>query len=130
MPELPRPNAQSLANLNKISKKTGRQLQQIPIEKIMDYDSRYGYSCDEAGNLTGLNLYGCKIKDISFLTDFPRLTHLRLSYNQVADISPLQALTQLKKLYLQNNQVADLSPLQLFPSKSSPEVRKNFLVAF
>jgi Leucine-rich repeat (LRR) protein len=130
MHELPQPNARSIANLDKIAAKIGEQqaashksqaasqklqtakkLQQIPIEKIMEWAFRYGYSSDEAGDVTGLNMSEAEIADISFLKNFPRLTHLNLYNNQVADISPLQALTQLTFLDLGGNYVADLSPL-------------------
>ncbi len=132
MQKLPQPNAESLANLKKIAAQTGKRLQQIPIEEIMGFIM--SYSCDEAGNVTVLNLAIAGIADISFLTDFPRLTHLILYKNQIsdlaplmaltklttlnlwanqtADLSPLQALTQLKELVLENNQITDLSPLQ------------------
>ncbi|MCI0471310.1 MAG: leucine-rich repeat domain-containing protein, partial [Candidatus Aminicenantes bacterium] len=111
MPELTKPNAQSLANLDKIAAKIGKQLQQLPIENIMDWDSRYGYSCDEAGDVTGLNLRSSKINDISFLTDFPCLIHLSLYENKISCLSPIQALTQLTYLYLGRNQISDISPL-------------------
>jgi hypothetical protein len=56
MPKLPKPNVQSIANLEKIPKRIKKRLQQKPIEIIMDYISKYAYSCDEAGDVTSLNL--------------------------------------------------------------------------
>ncbi len=107
---MPEPSAQDKKNLNKIAAKFGERLQQLPIEDIMW--GADGYSFDEQGDVTGLNLDKCKIDNISFLTDFPRLTHLRLSGNQISDISPLQALTKLTELDLRSNQISDLAPLQ------------------
>ena len=86
----------------------------VKLDKI-GFDSK-GYTLNEKGQLTGLGLYGCVIKNlnciISHLTAFPNLTTLNLNLNQLNDISPLEALPNLTTLDLSFNQINDISPLE------------------
>lgn len=61
--------------------------------------------------LTGLNLWGNYISELSPLADLSQLTSLNLLGNQIEDIRPLATLTQLRFLELTGNTVSDLSPL-------------------
>jgi len=84
-------------------------------------------------NLVALDLGHNRIKDISFLRNFPHMKVLILACNKIEDISvlgeleeleylelfsnrikniqPLAKLTQLRDLNISNNPVADLAPL-------------------
>ncbi|MFC2146294.1 COR domain-containing protein [Acidobacteriota bacterium] len=99
-----------LENIKKIEEQIVWNLKQLNHEKILG--SKTGYSCDEEGNINGLNLFMEDISDISFLSDFTNLTHLELGSNQISDLSPLRPLSNLTHLYLDGNQISDLSPLR------------------
>ncbi|HEX2925573.1 MAG TPA: leucine-rich repeat domain-containing protein, partial [Ruminiclostridium sp.] len=66
---------------------------------------------DFKSNLDSLNLYSCKIQDISSVSLFKNLTTLSLGYNNIRDISALSSLTNLQYLDLEDNAVEDMSPL-------------------
>jgi len=103
-------NPKELESLKKLEAKLGRKLREIPLDDILKITN--GFSADDEGHMTGLNLWMSGRADISFLRDFPRVKYLLLSGNQIIDLSPLRPLTQLTFLYLSKNQITDLSPLQ------------------
>ncbi len=103
-------NPKELESLKKLEVTLGKKLPEVPLKDIRGLTS--GYSSDEDGNMIGLNLCLARIVDISFLRDFPRLSHLNLGNNQISDLSPLLPLNNLTLLILYNNQITDLSPLQ------------------
>lgn len=76
----------------------------------------YGYTLSQKGQVTGLSLYECKIKNlnriISPLKDLKNLTELNLYGNQLSDISPLEDLKNLTGLWLGKNQLSNISPLK------------------
>ena len=61
--------------------------------------------------LTGLDLTGTKILDVSALAILTNLTHLYLSFTQVSDISALAGLSNLTHLNVDNTPVSDVSAL-------------------
>jgi len=79
------------------------------------YSGSRCYTLNQNDEVTGLNLYDCKLKNlysiISPLKDLTKLTTLSLSFNQLSDISPLMDLTNLERLQLHSNQISDISPL-------------------
>jgi internalin A len=103
-------NQKQAESLKKLEEKIGKKLTEVSLENIMG--SSKIYTVDEGGNLIGLNLHRPNLADISFLGDFPRLSHLVLGYNQIIDLSPLRALTNLTNLVLYKNQITDISPLR------------------
>jgi len=102
------------AIIKQIEQQIGIKLAPIPLEKIM-YSGDNGFALDEAGQVVGLNLYDCQIKNIPDLSGLARLTYLSLAGNQItgSDLPPLRALTNLTRLDLQANQItgSDLTPL-------------------
>ncbi|EPR10548.1 Ig-like domain-containing protein [Ruminiclostridium papyrosolvens] len=62
-------------------------------------------------NLCSLNMYSCKIEDISSLSVLKNLSTLRLGYNNIKDITSLSSLTNLEDVDLSDNAVEDFSPL-------------------
>jgi internalin A len=85
-------------------------LKEVKMEDI--WHNRNAYSLDQEGNMISLNLYGNKLKDISFVASLQSLQTLSFFSNQVFDLSPLKELKNLQHLWFQNNQVSDLSPLK------------------
>ncbi len=116
-------NPKEFESLNQLEKKLGQKLPELPLDKI--WRSTNGYSGDDQGNLIGLNLFNLKLADISFLGDFPRLSHLNLNSNPITDLSPLQQITNLNELYLWKNQISDLSPLQHLTNLTNLELGTN-----
>ena len=119
--------------IEQLQKDIGIKLAKLEFEVIMP-DRRPGFSVDEKGNVTGLNLYNSKlnrfsasiskfknlkklnllsaqIPDILFLIDLTHLTELSLSGTHIIDISPLRGLMDLKELFLTGNRITDVSPL-------------------
>ncbi len=101
--------ANDLDIIKELEKTIGKNLKQIPLEKIWGNN---GYAVDDTGFVIGLNLDDCSITDLLFLTQFTRLTILSLVNNKISDVSPLQWLTALTILDLSSNQLTDVSPLQ------------------
>lgn len=58
-----------------------------------------------------LRLRHDKLTDISFLSNFPKLTHLILDQNMISNIEALSGMTKMIQLSLRNNQITDVSPL-------------------
>ncbi len=102
-------NPKELESLKKLEAKIGKKLLELPISDIWELTN--GFSADDEGHMSGLNLWNAGITDISFLRDFPWLTHLNLEYNKITGLSPLQRLTNLTELWLNTNQITNLSPL-------------------
>jgi len=88
----------------------------IKLEKLDEIPEEKGYTLNQNGQVTGLGLYNCKIKNlnriISPLKELTNLTELHLRDNQLSDISPLKDLTNLTELDLSTNQLSDISPLK------------------
>ena len=61
--------------------------------------------------LSGINVQGNKISDISVLGYFDKLTYLWLGNNEISDISVLSRTTSLKSIWLQRNCIIDITPL-------------------
>ena len=120
--------------IDRLQNEIGIKLAKLEFEEIMPELTR-GFSVDEKGNVTGLNLYNIvsnfdystwiskfknlrklnllnnQLPDISFLKELTHLTELSLTGNQITDISPLRGLTNLKELFLSGNRLSDISPL-------------------
>ena len=62
-------------------------------------------------NLTGLNLSGNFLSDITPLQDLHQLEGLSLSDNYIFDVNPLSTLTNLRYLYLDRNPISSIAPL-------------------
>ena len=60
--------------------------------------------------MTGFNLWGCRVVDLSPLRNLKNLTWIVLGNNQISDISSLSELTNLTSLNLSLNQISDISP--------------------
>ncbi|MCX6583531.1 MAG: leucine-rich repeat domain-containing protein [Candidatus Aminicenantes bacterium] len=103
-------NEKDLESLKRLEEKIGKKLKELPRDEIMG--TTKGYSSDEAGNMTGLNLRDAGIEDISFLGYFTRMIRLNLFGNKIFDISPLKGLTNLTELSLSFNDLSDISPLR------------------
>ena len=116
-------NETDLKKLNQLEKKLGQKLPELPLDKIWGWTN--GYSVDDQGNLLGLNFHNLNLADISFLGDFPRLTHLSLSSNQITGLSPLRHLTNLTTLRLYNNRITSLSPLLQLKKLKRLDVSEN-----
>src|SRR6185503_8382194 len=96
----------------------------IPTDPLLSNDMQRlaGLAAREAGitnlaglnyalNLTNLDLYGNRVRDLSPLSGLSPLTRLELFQNQVSDLLPLRNLTNLTWLDLRYNQVVNLAPL-------------------
>ena len=66
---------------------------------------------EDATNLTGLDLAGNNISDISPVAGLTKLISLDLGKNSISDISAVVGLTNLTTLTLNNNSISDISPL-------------------
>ncbi len=75
-------------------------------------DGQTAFALNAVGEVLGLRLQWCEIKDLRPLQGLTALTELYLSYNQLTDLRPLQGLTTLTRLNLRFNQLTDLRPLQ------------------
>jgi Leucine-rich repeat (LRR) protein len=67
---------------------------------------------ENAKNLTGLDLRGNQITDISPLKDLTHLNSLTLWDNEISDISALENLTNLTYLDLDGNNITDITKLK------------------
>ncbi len=101
--------ADDMEIIKQIEEQTGKKLKPLPLEEITGREN--GYALDNTGQVKGLNLRYCKIKDISFIRGLSGLTLLSLRNNQITDLTPLSTLTKLEILYLNKNQITDLTPL-------------------
>ncbi|MBN1352955.1 leucine-rich repeat domain-containing protein, partial [candidate division KSB1 bacterium] len=88
----------------------------VKLIKVDDIGFGGGYSLNQNGQVTGISLFGCRIKKlnriISLLKELRNLGELQLTANQLSDISPLKALMNLTELNLGGNQLSDISPLK------------------
>ncbi len=94
-----------------VEERIGKQLKKISLGGIIGLSN--GVTLNSTGQVVGLNLYNCKLTDISILQSLTRLKTLVLHGNNLTDISALQSLTQLKVLMLSDNQLDDISALRL-----------------
>ena len=62
--------------------------------------------------LTGLDLSGNSISNISALSGLTKLTYLSLANNSISNVSALERLTALTYLYLSGNPISDYDPLR------------------
>jgi predicted ATP-binding protein involved in virulence len=129
--EAPMPT--DLELIEQFQKEIGKKLERLEFEGFMK-ERIPGFSVDEKGNVTGLNLYKIDLRpfsksiskftnlrklnlletqlsDISFLEGLTHLTELSLSCNQITDISHLRKLINLEELFLTGNRITDISPL-------------------
>ncbi len=95
------------------------------VEDILSWDENKIYLLDDKGEVIGLSLFGCGIKDISFLSNFTNLISLDLTDNEIKNILFLQHLTNLTNLYLGNNQISDISFLQNLTNLISLDLSEN-----
>ncbi|XP_028329433.1 cilia and flagella associated protein 410 [Gouania willdenowi] len=58
-----------------------------------------------------LNCWGCKVTDISILTQMPNIEVLTLSVNSISSLAPLSVCLFLSELYLRRNMIQSLSEL-------------------
>nr|XP_057924397.1 cilia and flagella associated protein 410 [Doryrhamphus excisus]XP_057924398.1 cilia and flagella associated protein 410 [Doryrhamphus excisus] len=63
-----------------------------------------------------LNCWGCKLTDISILSQMPNIEVLTLSVNSISDLSPLAGCSSLCELYLRSNMIPSLSELHYLRS--------------
>jgi internalin A len=88
-----------------------------------------GYTLNQNGQVTGLGLYECEIKNlnriISPLKELKNLTKLTLSDNQLRDISPLKELTNLTSLDLGWNKISDISHMKALTNLTKLRLLQN-----
>ncbi|XP_077414364.1 cilia and flagella associated protein 410 [Vanacampus margaritifer] len=58
-----------------------------------------------------LNCWGCKLSDVSILSQMPNIEVLTLSVNSISSLAPLAGCLFLCELYLRRNMIASLSEL-------------------
>jgi hypothetical protein len=111
--------------VRKLEKKLSRPLVVSDDESIMGWFRKTCCNVDEDGEIAGLNLFRCNIRDVSFLTGMTRLTSLNLSDNNISDWSFLKGLTRLTALYLSDNNISDGSFLAGLTGLTSLNLRNN-----
>jgi len=88
----------------------------ITLKVVKSNSNSKGYILNEKGQIIGLNLIDCNIKDLNRISmpiqNLVSLIELRLWDNQISDLKPLQNLNSLTYLYLDNNQIKDISGLE------------------
>jgi len=90
----------------------------VKLEKLdkIEWWGRNGYTLNQNGQVTGLVLHSCEIKNlnriISLLKELKNLTKLSLGRNELSDISPLKELMNLMELNLDSNRFSDIFPLK------------------
>lgn len=77
---------------------------------------------------TTLELKGCQIEDLSFLSAFVRLQSLKLDDNPLRSLDTLPHLPKLTELSADSCQLADLKMLSQAPNLEDLSLRKNALV--
>ena len=80
---------------------------------------------EDLESLTGLDLSGTDLTDITFLQDGVNLEELDLSDNRITDISPLSGLTKLRKLDISNNEITDINILLALPELKEADISGN-----
>ena len=97
--------------------------------KNSDYISNYLetklYLLNDAQEVIGLNLYGCELKDISFLQNLTNLQTLYLTNNEVSNYYFLQGLPNLTSLYLSDNKISDVYFLKYLKNLKILHLRGN-----
>ena len=88
----------------------------IKFEKLEDINYGRGYTLNQNGQVTGINLSSYAIKNlnriVSPLKGLRNLKDLSLGDNKLSDISSLKDLKALRRLWLYSNQLTDISPLK------------------
>ncbi|MES2657314.1 MAG: P-loop NTPase fold protein [Verrucomicrobiota bacterium] len=74
-------------------------------------------------NVTGLDLSGTQVSDLTALKSLSRLQFLYLIGTPVSDITALKSLTSLESLDLEHTQVSDLTALKSLTSLQSLDLR-------
>ena len=77
--------------------------------------------------MSGLDLGGNQIRDITPLAGLTQLRDLGLWENHIPDISPLAELSNLIRLNLKNNVISDVSPLAGLINLESLELEDNLI---
>jgi len=99
------------AALEHIQKHTGiTELTEVSVDEL--WYKINSYSIDIDNNVVGLNLFGNKLKSISFIVEFSALQVLYFRKNQISDISALKELKRLQKLSFRSNQISNISALK------------------
>ncbi len=91
---------------------TPMEVQDLLKEKNKEYTGKASFNFED-GKIVGVNLAGCKVKDISALQNLP-LVSLNLSGNPVTDLVPI-AGSNITTLVLARTRVRDITPLQGLP---------------
>jgi|GEM_PF-1454160 len=99
--------SKKLKTIRQFERLIGRELTSIPSAEIMNA-SKNSFSTDSKGNVSGLNLAGTGITDLSFLYKLKNIVDLNLSHNRVSDISPLKGLEQLNRIDLTFNRISQI----------------------
>ncbi|MCB9267770.1 MAG: leucine-rich repeat domain-containing protein [Lewinellaceae bacterium] len=89
-----------------IAKKLGIQLQEEPnLDKLMKYDSRNTFACDEKDNVIGLNVCGNELTDekAAPIWQLSKLQALNLSENQLSAVTIPKRMKDLRRLNLSEN---------------------------
>jgi small GTP-binding protein len=112
--------------IKQLEKQTGRELWKRRFEDIMNL-KRIGFSINEKGQVTGLNLCEIKLSSASLetLSTFQHLKILDLHSTGITDISSLQGLSNLIYLDLRNDQITDISFLQRLGNLTYLNLRNN-----
>ncbi|CAL6082386.1 leucine-rich_repeat domain-containing protein [Hexamita inflata] len=106
-----------------------RQMQQLTELRIFNnYTPIQLQELQYLTNLKYLDLYLCKVTDISPIKYLNDLQNLILSRNNIRDINPLMNLKNLVELQMIENKIIDLSPLQDLIQLKYIELSKNPIV--
>ncbi|XP_061151849.1 cilia and flagella associated protein 410 isoform X1 [Syngnathus typhle] len=70
----------------------------------------------DLGSVRKLNCWGCKLTDVSILSQMPNIEVLTLSVNNISSLAPLAGCLSLCELYLRRNMIASLSELSYLRS--------------
>jgi internalin A len=99
--------------IKQLEKRIGEKLKKRSFNAILG-SRNIGFSIDEKGQVTGLNLDKIKLTSpaLTSLSTLHHLERLSLYKTDIADISPLQGLRNLTVLCLSSNQITDISSLQ------------------
>lgn len=100
-------------------------------EKLPMGSNFKGYTLNRNGQVIGLSLCFCEIKNVNriipFLKRFTNLTLLSLGNNQFKDITPLKDLKNLRGLSLWQNEIRDISVLQDLKKLTELRLQENQL---
>ena len=110
-----------------LEEEIGKKLERLDIIEI-DGSLELGYSVDEKGNITGLNLDKLELKQLpESLGNFLKLEKLSLFDNNLIDISGIGRFGDLTALGLGENKIADVGPLMELKKLKSLDIESNQL---